>query len=132
VSEIDVSVRANTSAPRAAREALDRLEGQITTEMMEDARLLVSELITNCIRHAGLSDRARISVRAELSRDRLRIEVSDGGMGFEPQPLVADVDRTTGWGLYLVEQIANRWGVSEGPGSRVWFELDRAQRNGAS
>jgi anti-sigma regulatory factor (Ser/Thr protein kinase) len=117
-------IPANASAPRAARNALERLRDQISPDMLENARLLVSELTTNSVRHAGLPDGAAITLRADLSSDRLRIEVTDDGPGFDPEPGRPSMYRTDGWGLYLVEQIADRWGVSRSPGGIVWFELD--------
>ena len=122
---IDVLILANPSAPRTARDALDPLKDEISADMLDNARLLVSELTTNAVRHAGLPREATISLHAELSNDRLRIEVGDEGPGFEPEPALPSMYRTKGWGLYLVEQISDRWGVSRGQGSRVWFELDR-------
>jgi anti-sigma regulatory factor (Ser/Thr protein kinase) len=122
---IDLLIIANESAPRAARNALDRLKNEIPPDMLENARLLVSELTTNSVRHAGLPQEATITFRADLSSDRLRVEVVDEGPGFDPEPALPSMYRTEGWGLYLVEQIADRWGVGPGPGSMVWFELDR-------
>jgi anti-sigma regulatory factor (Ser/Thr protein kinase) len=121
---IKVDIPANLSAPRAAREALDGLKGRIPEGVLENARLLVSELITNSVRHAGLTEGATIGLRTDLSVNRLRVEVTDAGPGFDPEPALPSMYRTSGWGLYLVDQIADRWGVARGPGNRVWFELD--------
>ena len=59
-------------------------------------------------------------------RDRIGrpLEVIDPGAGFEPLPRVAGQSQAGGWGLYLVDQIADRWGVVPGDGTHVWFELD--------
>jgi anti-sigma regulatory factor (Ser/Thr protein kinase) len=121
---IDVHIRVNPSAPRTARVVLDDLKGRIPLEMLENARLLVSELITNSVRHAGLTEHATICLRTDLSVNRLRVDVTDEGPGFDPVPALPSMYRTSGWGLYLVDQIADRWGVVRGPGTRVWFELD--------
>jgi anti-sigma regulatory factor (Ser/Thr protein kinase) len=121
---IEAQIPANPSAPRAARTALEDLRGLIPEGMLENARLLVSELITNCVRHAGLTEDAFIGLRTDLSVNRLRVEVTDAGPGFDPEPALPSMYRTSGWGLYLVDQIADRWGVVRGPGIRVWFELD--------
>jgi anti-sigma regulatory factor (Ser/Thr protein kinase) len=53
--------------------------------------------------------------------------VTDSGPGFEPeQPRpTPHVDRPGGWGLCLVDRLADRWGVDSGNRTAVWFELDR-------
>jgi anti-sigma regulatory factor (Ser/Thr protein kinase) len=55
------------------------------------------------------------------------VEVCDEGPGFEPIGRTAGQDDTSGWGLYLVDQMADRWGVArEDAATRVWFELKRS------
>jgi anti-sigma regulatory factor (Ser/Thr protein kinase) len=87
-------------------------------------RLLVSELVTNSVRHVTQSDQpVRLAVR--IAEDMIRVEVRDGGVGFapgKPRPRGAD----GGYGLFLVERMASRWGVDTSGGTRVWFELDLA------
>jgi anti-sigma regulatory factor (Ser/Thr protein kinase) len=95
----------------------------------ENAELLVSELVTNSVRHAGLPDDASIEFSVRASQDVLMVEVADAGQGFDhtvpPRPrAVADVPETSGWGLFLVDRIADRWGAVQMDGeTRVWFEL---------
>jgi anti-sigma regulatory factor (Ser/Thr protein kinase) len=87
-------------------------------------RLLVSELVTNSIRHVSGSDRP-IELAVQIGARAIRVEVRDGGSGFEPgkpEPRGAD----GGFGLFLVERMASRWGVETDDGTRVWFELDLA------
>jgi CheY-like chemotaxis protein/anti-sigma regulatory factor (Ser/Thr protein kinase) len=87
---------------------------------LDDALLVVSELATNALTHAGSSYRVRFSATAHA----LRIEVDDDGVGTpEPQPLT-DTDEH-GRGLYLVSALASSWGMAaaEGGGKRVWAEL---------
>jgi hypothetical protein len=55
----------------------------------------------------------------------VRVEVADKGNGFGGRPRPPDPGRAGGWGLYIVEKLASRWGVMEGGGTRVWFEIDR-------
>jgi anti-sigma regulatory factor (Ser/Thr protein kinase) len=87
-------------------------------------RLLVSELVTNSVRHVtGSKQPVRLAVR--IGARRIHVEVHDGGPGFEPgtpKPRGAD----GGFGLFLVERMATRWGVDTRDGTRVWFELDLA------
>jgi anti-sigma regulatory factor (Ser/Thr protein kinase) len=87
-------------------------------------RLLVSELVTNSVRHVtGSKQPIQLAVR--IGARVIRVEVRDGGSGFEPgkpEPRGAE----GGFGLYLVERMATRWGVDTRDGTRVWFELDVA------
>jgi anti-sigma regulatory factor (Ser/Thr protein kinase) len=108
-----------------ARRALGEVSDHLSQRRLEDAQLLVSELVTNAIRHAGLEhdDVIRLVV---MSGDRaLRIEVCDPGSGFEVTEPTPDPARPSGWGLYLVRELSDRWGVERDAETRVWFELDR-------
>ena len=118
---IDVELPSTPAAPARARGALDRMNGRIAPERMRDVRLLVSELVTNAVRHAG-GDAVRLVVA--LQGSRLRIEVHDPGRGFTLKPPPEDPMRASGWGLVLVEELADRWGVDHSPRTRVWFEMD--------
>ena len=66
-----------------------------------------------------------IDVPVRVHPDRVRVEVADDGGGFEHAPRSHESDPASGWGLYLVEQVADRWGLDHDAGGRVWFELDR-------
>ena len=55
----------------------------------------------------------------------VRMTVADTGKGFFPHPREAAMDVPGGWGLVLVDQLADRWGVINEDGSRVWLEMDR-------
>ena len=118
---IDVELPSTASAPARARGALDQLVGRISVERMRDARLLVSELVTNAVRHA---DGQGVRLIAAITAGTLRIEVHDPGNGFELKPPPQDPLRASGWGLVLVEELADRWGVDHHPRTRVWFEMD--------
>ena len=109
------------TAAAEARAALGALDGTVDGTILDDARLLVSELVTNSVRHAGVRDRVGLEV---VSRpDHVRVEVIDYGTGFEPRPRTPDQEVDSGWGLHLVERIADRWGVDGTRGKRVWFEI---------
>jgi anti-sigma regulatory factor (Ser/Thr protein kinase) len=66
-----------------------------------------------------------------IDRGRVRVEVADPGAGFEPQPRDDEMNRPGGWGLYLVDRIADRWGVVRNRMNRVWFELDAGRTRSA-
>jgi anti-sigma regulatory factor (Ser/Thr protein kinase) len=120
-----VRLQAGPTAARRARDALIGLRDGISTGPLEDARLLVSELVTNSIRHAGLGPDAWIDLRATATPNRFRVEVSDSGPGFQHRQQPISMYQTSGWGLYIVERIADRWGVDrDGSRTTVWFEMD--------
>jgi anti-sigma regulatory factor (Ser/Thr protein kinase) len=91
---------------------------------METLRLLVTELVTNSLRHAGADT---ISLKVLVRSGAVWTEVTDAGPGFDPAATGMPREDNTGWGLFLVERLAERWGVHRnGTGTRVWFELRRA------
>jgi anti-sigma regulatory factor (Ser/Thr protein kinase) len=113
--DLVLSLPAELGAAGAAREELERMPG-IDQYTRERLALLVSELVSNAVQHA--------SGPIELSVTRgepLRVEVADGGPGFDPARITRR--RDGGYGLVILEQLAARWGVVPGPPSRVWFEL---------
>jgi anti-sigma regulatory factor (Ser/Thr protein kinase) len=116
-------------AASVARHAVSGLAPFLDPAVAENAELLVSELVTNSVRHAGLPPDAGIEFSLRASPDVLMVEVADAGKGFEDDPpvrsrLTAGSARASGWGLFLVEHIADRWGAVQMDGeTRVWFEL---------
>ena len=123
---LDLTLPAGPQAPGEARHALDGLAERIQSERLDEVRLLVSELVTNSVRHAGIDHRDWIGLKVDVSTRKLRVEVTDGGPGFEAGRPLPSMYQDSGWGLYLVEQIADRWGVTQEEGTCVWFELDLA------
>lgn len=122
---IDIELTPEDRAPWRARSALAPLDGTIPTRTMQALRLLVTELVSNSVRHAGLRGDASIHVVVTPSPDRVRVEVTDPGPGFGRRPPAQHPPEEAGWGLFLVDRVADRWGVSEDGGTLVWFELDR-------
>jgi anti-sigma regulatory factor (Ser/Thr protein kinase) len=112
-------------AAAEARRALAALAGHLPDGQMPDVRLLVSELVTNAVRHANLDRSDAIDLVIELAGRTLRVEVHDPGGGFVPSAPSPDPARPSGWGLYLVAELADRWGVHSDDKTLVWFELDR-------
>jgi anti-sigma regulatory factor (Ser/Thr protein kinase) len=89
-----------------------------------DVRLLVTELVANSVRHAGLRPGDEVALRLELDDVRLRVEVRDPGRGFDPVAVRREPDAEGGRGLLILDAIAHRWGTTTTPGSTVWFEID--------
>jgi anti-sigma regulatory factor (Ser/Thr protein kinase) len=125
---LELRLPPNTEAPGAARRALDQLEAEVTPSVLDDIRLLVSELVTNSVRHADLAPDQWVGLLVTIEGETIRVEVVDPGPGFRPRVRHPTVYQDSGWGLYLVEQVANRWGVVDDGTIRVWFEMDQAAR----
>jgi anti-sigma regulatory factor (Ser/Thr protein kinase) len=123
--ELDLQLPAGALAPSYARALVAGLRERLSDELLDDLVLLVSEVVTNSVRHAELEpgDTIRLLVRATATS--VRLDVVDRGRGFD-RPDVAEHDPTQpeGWGLYIVDRLADRWGVAREGGSRVWFEID--------
>ena len=109
-------------APREARRVLDPLVSDVPAPVLDDLRLVVSELVTNSVRHSGMNEGKPIVVKVEAGEGRVRLEVADREHGFVPAARHPDAEVGSGWGLYLVDRVAGRWGKV--PGDGVWAEID--------
>jgi anti-sigma regulatory factor (Ser/Thr protein kinase) len=89
---------------------------------VETLRLLVSELVTNAVRHGDGDEPLELHARWN---DEVHVEVCDHGVGFSPAPRIGALDEPGGFGLYLVGRLADRWGVETADGTTVWFVLRR-------
>jgi anti-sigma regulatory factor (Ser/Thr protein kinase) len=127
---LDLEVAALPSKLSEVRRAIADLP--LEPPVLDVARLLANELVTNSIRHAGLRPDDRIQVKAEVARGRLRMDVLDGGRPASTAPIAGGIRPTpgpdSGWGLYLVDSLATRWGHGRG---RYWFELELERSNRA-
>jgi integral membrane sensor domain MASE1/anti-sigma regulatory factor (Ser/Thr protein kinase) len=123
--EVVVRLPGQPGAVPSARRAVGELEPGLEHAVFANLRLLVSELVTNSVRHAHAPASASLELRARVFRDHVRVEVGDDGHGFDPSEQVPNRDTASGWGLYLVDQLADRWGVANTHGTNVWFEIDR-------
>jgi anti-sigma regulatory factor (Ser/Thr protein kinase) len=120
-----LEIAATAEAPTQARRWLDDISGlRALGQVAFDVRLLVSELVANSVRHAGLDESDLITVMLELSDARVRVEVRDPGDGFafpvRPQKLTIEGGR----GLQILAAIAHRWGIERSEPIAVWFEID--------
>lgn len=118
---VPLSARA---ARRFARSCLEAHNGDVDHGLSEDVLLLVSELVSNSVRHAGPHNEGdTIELRLQLAADRIRIEVTDHSSAL---PIMGDgaVDKLSGRGMLLVDRIAGRWGVAPtASGKTVWLEI---------
>jgi anti-sigma regulatory factor (Ser/Thr protein kinase) len=121
---LELELPGDVEAPALARRALDeRVEHGFDDEASGTLQLLVTELVTNAILHAGAPG-TPVLLRVEVGPTRLRVEVHDRGPGFEkhkPKPRGS----RGGYGLFLVERMSSRWGVERTAHTYVWFEIDR-------
>ena len=83
--------------------------------------LLLSEIVTNSVRHSCAAE-TPIEVAASLVGNTVHVVVSDGGQGFAPR--AREPSSSGGYGLFLLDAQATRWGTARQRRSRVWFELD--------
>jgi anti-sigma regulatory factor (Ser/Thr protein kinase) len=90
---------------------------------------LVTELVNNSLVHSGRPEGDPITLTVELGQDEVRAEVLDRGTaGLQPPPGPGP-DAESGWGLYLVDRLADAWGYARQGHTRVWFVL-RTDSNG--
>ena len=127
-ARLSLSLRLDPEVDAAAkaREALERLE--VERGVLQDMNLLVTELVTNSVRHADAAAHEPVHVEVSVAGDHVFVAVEDGGSGFEPKPRSAHSPRDSGWGLHLVERLSSRWGVLSDGRTRVWLELSRGAR----
>jgi anti-sigma regulatory factor (Ser/Thr protein kinase) len=109
----------------ARRRLLEALGPTLAADERHTLKLLVSELVTNAIRHGGSREPVELSVYWD---GEVRVEVVDHGDGFLPRPRAGDLEDPGGFGLFLVGRLADRWGVETDGATRVWFVLDRVGR----
>jgi anti-sigma regulatory factor (Ser/Thr protein kinase) len=125
IGRLHMKLRAGPQAAGEGRHALDRLDGSIAEDELSELRLLVTELLTNSVRH-GVDRGSWITLDVEIYANAVRAVVTDKGPGFDrPHTPEPHRDRTGGWGLCLVDRLADRWGVEAGDKTAVWFEMDR-------
>jgi PAS domain S-box-containing protein len=119
---LQLTLPTSPHAPARARRAIEKLSGTLDQAVVDQLKLLATELVTNSCRHAAAKGDP-IEVVLAVDDRVVRLSVTDTGPGFEvpdggPQP-----DDESGRGLFIVATLADRWGVDTDGGSRVWLEL---------
>jgi signal transduction histidine kinase len=94
---------------------------ELSTERENTVRLLISELVTNALRHGDHTEPVELHASWNST---VRVEVIDHGEGFTPLPRQGPLDEPGGYGLLLVGSLADRWGVENQDCTTVWFELN--------
>jgi anti-sigma regulatory factor (Ser/Thr protein kinase) len=124
-AQFSFALAPDAHAPATARQELTaRLAGALPPELVDDILLLATELVTNGVRHSPAADGGSVDVGVFLEPASIRVEVSDPGSGFSHVPHRPGTMSEGGRGLFLVEVLADRWGIAEADGTTVWFELD--------
>ena len=117
----------SVAVPALARSATDSfLDGTpASPETRFHARLVVSELISNAVRHGG-ADLAWVELRLEAIPGSVRGSVHHPGAGFAPPATAQSVTAQGGRGLFLVAALTSAWGITMENGTTVWFEIPLA------
>ena len=113
--------------PIAVGEARTWLASQATAlvdgDRLANLALVISEIVTNSVRHGKPGGEIRLA--ATPKDDYLCVQVTDEGRGFVPRPGAMASEPGGGFGLFLVERLTRRWGMTrENMRTRVWFEFD--------
>lgn len=128
--ELELKLPSDMRAPATVRRSVQALSEHISDDLLDDLLLLADEVVTNGLLHAP-EDNTWLLVRVLAYPNPalpVRVEVIDSGGGFEPELKEPDPEDTGGRGLFLVDAIADRWGVDSNNGTRVWLELDQGAR----
>src|SRR5947207_14371268 len=125
---LEFVVPSTIGASRIARRKVSDLRSVVGDLMYQDMALLLSELVTNSVRHGSLDDAELIHVRVECRPGYVSVEVVDGGTGFEqPQKPVSlpSPGSGQGYGLAILDALSSNWGTTRLDGRmKVWFELE--------
>ena len=114
------------SVPDARRVTREFADDLMQGEQANKLDMAVTEVFSNAVRHSGSEDEIMLALTQK--DDYLCVRVSDGGTGLVPRPGAMTTEPGAGFGLFLVEQLTRRWGMTREDGrTRVWFELDYAE-----
>ena len=132
ILKLDLWFAVSAHAAAAVRSALEVVSEHVAADVLNDARLLATELVSNSVRHSGIGRESSIGLALRLTPERLSVAVSDPGPGFRPEVTEPGPDQEGGRGLFIVDCLADRWGIGDAPvtpragpgaGTTVWFEL---------
>ena len=122
------NLRAGPLAASEARHAFAAAEDSLSEEQRQPVLLMLTELVTNAVRHGEGAERPRgVAVKVVQSPAAVGAAVTNPGAGFEWHGRESDdLLEPGGYGLLLVDSMSSRWGIERSAGSTtVWFELDR-------
>jgi anti-sigma regulatory factor (Ser/Thr protein kinase) len=120
--ELEITLDSQPESVAKARQVTGQVIDGLGEQTLEDVRLIVSELVTNAVKHGP---DGRVKVRLRRDGNTIRGEVEDEGTS--PFGLQRRAGSAGGHGLHLVESLSDSWGVEAGS-ARVWFELQDRSR----
>jgi anti-sigma regulatory factor (Ser/Thr protein kinase) len=129
-----IELSGGPGAVAEARHAIERFADEEQLPRVEDLRLLVSELVTNSVIHGGAGPEDKVRMSIEQPNGSLRVMVCDHGRGWTRRMRSTSLhsdEPPGGWGLLLVREIADRWGIDSNDGTCVWFEMAMSEQPAA-
>ncbi|WP_241668315.1 ATP-binding protein [Pedococcus bigeumensis] len=119
-----------TSVAQIRKALVDDLEGRdVPGGVIDEAEIVVSELVSNAIRHARPLADGNLRVHWKVKAGVVEVEVTDGGSDTTPRPAPRTIWAPSGRGLRIVRSLAHEWGVTEDrTGSTVWASLGGPSR----
>jgi anti-sigma regulatory factor (Ser/Thr protein kinase) len=116
-------------APGLGRHLLTRALEEVSEPALQDILLVLTELVTNSVRHSPAGPERAVEVGLTIDHGMLTLEVCDPGWGIDtdivPEPRGLEGG---GWGLVLVDRLSTRWGVRANDHMCVWAEFDLDDR----
>jgi serine/threonine-protein kinase RsbW len=101
----------------------------ISDDVRQDALLVMSELVSNAVKHGAPLPDGQVRVAWSIAEDALHVAITDGGSVTRPNPAVATVFALGGRGLDIVRKISTEWGVShDGTSVTVWADVPRVRK----
>jgi anti-sigma regulatory factor (Ser/Thr protein kinase) len=123
---LSFSIAGGPRAPGHARAWLQTAAAWLPEELQRKLVMLISELVNTSVVHGQASEQDVIQIEVRATPDGVRAQVSDSGPAFAPRGRTKGIEEPGGWGLVLVERVAQRWGVERAERTLVWFELAAA------
>lgn len=123
-------VASAAAARRKVREAM--AASRVGRLLADDVALVLSELVTNSVRHATPLPSGELEVAWDVGEDMVELRVTDGGADGCPIPSPAGPDALSGRGLAIVTKLAVAWGVEQAADCTTVWALVRANRRRAA
>jgi anti-sigma regulatory factor (Ser/Thr protein kinase) len=121
--ELDRVLLSGRDAPGFARSEFRSFAAPLGEHIASVGTLMVSEMVTNAVQHGPAGEASTIGLHYAVVGETLQVEISDDGRGFVPRKRFNGQGEGSGWGLHIVSELADSWGVDHGRPTRVWFEL---------
>lgn len=132
---VEVRLPLGPEAAYAARRSVEAVSPYVKPRALEELKLLVSELVTNSVKHVRVESQEDrwVGLRVNSLPDGIQLEVTDPGPGFDPSKSRERHEYEGGWGLKLLNRFATRWEVfHDGVNNHVVFEIKGPWRRSSS